>query len=82
MATRTIDKPQVNVQLEPGEMDTLEEICRAEGINRPSALVGIWIRRNLKAAKGVAQLMEVVRSAQEAGVDVAAVLTRAARRAR
>lgn len=72
---------QLNVLLTGQEFSELERICEAENIKRPSQLVGIWIRANIKARAGVAQLLELVREAQAAGVDVAAVLTRAKARA-
>jgi hypothetical protein len=81
MAKAGTEKPQINVQLEPEEYAELEAICEIESISRPSTLVGIWIRSNIKARSGMAQLLELVREAQSAGVDVANVLTRAKARA-
>lgn len=77
---RSTKKPQVNVQLEESEMNQLEAICTAENIKRPAALVGIWIRENIKQHDGTQELLAVLRQAKKSGVDIVAVLARAARR--
>lgn len=75
--TETETLEQVNVRLTVEEYAELQRICETECINRPSMLVGIWIRSNIKARAGMTQLLDLVREAQQEGVDVAAVLTRA-----
>lgn len=72
-------KPQINVQVEQSEMDQLLAICAAENIKRPASLVGIWIRENIKQHDGTQELLAVLRQARKSGVDVVAVLARAAR---
>jgi cobalamin biosynthesis Mg chelatase CobN len=76
------EKPQVNVQLEHDEFESLKKICETEGIKRPATLVGIWIRTQLKARSGMTEMLQACREAEERGVDVVATLARAARRAK
>lgn len=78
--TAPAKKPQINVQLEVSEMEQLQAICDAENIARPAALVGVWIRENIKQHDGTQELLAVLRQARKSGVDVVRVLARAARR--